>query len=45
MRLVIPQPAAGKAAPQTNDVDTDGRGLICIVDRHGDLDVLEFVRG
>lgn len=41
----IPQPAAGKAAPQTNDVDTDGRGLIYIVDRHGGFDVLEFARG
>lgn len=31
----IPQPAAGRAAPQTSDVDTDGRGLIYIVDRRG----------
>jgi len=41
----IPEPAAGKAAPQTNDVDTDARGLIYIVDRHGGFDVLEFARG
>jgi LVIVD repeat-containing protein len=41
----IPQPAAGKDAPQTNDVDTDGRGLIYIVDRHGGFDILEFARG
>ena len=41
----IPEPSAGKAAPQTNDVDTDGRGLIYIVDRHGGFDVLEFARG
>ena len=41
----IPGPAAGKAAPQTNDVDIDGRGLIYIVDRHGGFDVLEFARG
>jgi hypothetical protein len=40
----IPQPAAGKAAPQTNDVDVDSRGLIYIVDRYAGLDVLEFNR-
>ena len=41
----IPDPAPGKAAPQTNDVDTDGRGLVYIVDRHGGFDILEFARG
>ena len=41
----ISEPASGKAAPQTNDVDTDGRGLIYIVDRHCGFDVLEFARG
>jgi hypothetical protein len=41
----IPEPAAGKAAPQTNDVDVDGRGLIYIVDRYAGFDVLEFARG
>jgi hypothetical protein len=41
----IPEPAAGKAAPQTNDVDVDGRGLIYIVDRNAGFDVLEFAGG
>jgi hypothetical protein len=41
----IPDPAAGRAAPQTNDVDLDDRGLIYIVDRYDGLDVLEFARG
>jgi hypothetical protein len=40
----IPEPAAGKAAPQTNDVDVDDRGLIYIVDRYTGFDVLEFSR-
>jgi len=40
----IPQPAAGGAAPQTNDVDVDGRGLIYIVDRYAGFDALEFNR-
>src|SRR4051812_30491264 len=40
----IPEPAAGKAAPQTNDVDVDDRGLIYIVDRYSGFDVLEFKR-
>ena len=38
----IPEPAPGKAAPQTNDVDIDERGLIYIVDRYAGFDVLEF---
>lgn len=38
----IPEPAAGKAAPQTNDVDVDVRGLIYIVDRYSGFDVVEF---
>jgi hypothetical protein len=41
----IPEPAAGKAAPQTNDVDTDARGLVYIVDRFNGFDILEFDRG
>jgi hypothetical protein len=41
----IPEPAAGKAAPQTNDVDVDDRGLVYIVDRYTGFDVLEFSRG
>jgi hypothetical protein len=38
----IPEPAAGKACPQTNDVDVDGRGLIYIVDRYAGFDILEL---
>jgi hypothetical protein len=38
----IPQPAAGKAAPQTNDVDVDERGLVYIVDRYAGFDILEL---
>ena len=38
----IPEPAGGRAAPQTNDVMLDERGLIYIVDRHVGFDVLEF---
>ena len=40
----IPEPAAGKAAPQTNDVDVDERGLIYIGDRYAGFDILEFTR-
>jgi hypothetical protein len=40
----IPEPAPGKAAPQTNDVDLDDRGLIYIVDRYAGFDVLELAR-
>ena len=40
----IPQPAAGKAAPQTNDVDVDERGLVYLVDRYAGFDILEFSR-
>ena len=38
----IPEPAPGTAAPQTNDVDVDGRGLVTIVDRYAGFDILEF---
>jgi len=38
----IPDPVGGRAAPQTNDVILDARGLITIVDRHVGFDVLEF---
>ena len=38
----IPEPAAGKVAPQTNDVDVDERGLVYIVDRYAGFDILEF---
>src|SRR6266567_2299171 len=37
----IPPPVAGKAAPQSNDVALDERGLIYVVDRHVGFDVLE----
>jgi hypothetical protein len=40
----IPQPAAGKVAPQTNDVDVDERGLVYIGDRYTGFDILEFKR-
>jgi hypothetical protein len=38
----IPPPVTGRAAPQSNDVALDHRGLIYIVDRHVGFDVLEF---
>jgi hypothetical protein len=38
----IPDPVGGRAAPQSNDVMLDDRGLIYIVDRHVGFDVLEF---
>ena len=38
----IPQPAPGKAAPQSNDVDVDERGLIYLGDRYNGFDILEF---
>jgi hypothetical protein len=38
----IPEPVAGKSAPQTNDVALDDRGLIYTVDRWVGFDVLEF---
>ncbi|TMG78753.1 MAG: RNA polymerase subunit sigma-70 [Betaproteobacteria bacterium] len=41
----IPEPAAGKPAPQTNDVDVDKRGLVYIVDRYTGFDILEFNSG
>lgn len=41
----IPEPAGGRAAPQSNDVVLDDRGLIYLVDRHVGFDVLEFARG
>jgi hypothetical protein len=37
----IPQPAAGRSAPQTNDVEVDARGLVYIVDRYAGFDILE----
>ena len=38
----IPDPAPGKVAPQSNDVDVDQNGLIYLVDRYAGFDVLEF---
>jgi hypothetical protein len=38
----IPEPATGKAAPQTNDIDVDERGVVYIVDRYTGFDILEF---
>jgi hypothetical protein len=38
----IPEPVAGRAAPQSNDVMLDSRGLIYVVDRHVGFDILEF---
>ena len=40
----IPEPAPGKAAPQSNDVDVDQRGLIYLGDRYSGFDVLELSR-
>jgi len=40
----VPEPAPGKAAPQTNDVDTDDRGLVYIVDRYNGFEILELKR-
>jgi hypothetical protein len=37
----IPDPVAGRAAPQSNDVVLDARGLIYVVDRLAGFDVLE----
>ncbi len=38
----IPPPAAGRSAPQSNDVALDERGLIYMVDRHVGFDILEY---
>jgi hypothetical protein len=38
----IPEPARGRAGPQTNDVDVDDRGVIYVVDRGPRFDILEF---
>jgi hypothetical protein len=40
----IPEPAPGKVAPQTNDVDVDERGFVYTVDRYSGFDILEFNR-
>ena len=38
----IPEPVEGQAAPQSNDVMLDERGLIYMVDRNCGFDILEF---
>src|SRR5262249_27079609 len=38
----IPEPTAGRPAPQSNDVALDARGLIYLIDRHVGFDILEF---
>jgi hypothetical protein len=38
----IPEPVAGRSAPQSNDVALDDRGLIYVVDRLFGFDVLEY---
>jgi hypothetical protein len=38
----IPDPAAGKIAPQSNDVDVDENGLVYLVDRYAGFDILQF---
>ena len=40
----IPEPLAGEACPQSNDVDLDARGLIYLLDRDRGLDILEMTR-
>jgi hypothetical protein len=37
----IPAPRGGNPAPQTNDVDVDGRGLIYSIDRNAGFDIYE----
>ncbi len=38
----IPEPCNGRAAPQTNDVALDERGLIYLVDRWAGFDIVAF---
>jgi len=38
----IPEPVVGKAAPQSNDVMLNDRGLIYMVDRLVGFDILKF---
>jgi hypothetical protein len=44
MAWYVPEPRGGFAAPQSNDVDLDDRGLIYLADRNCGLDVLELER-
>ncbi len=38
----IPEPVGGNTGPMSNDVDTDGRGLVYLMDRFAGFDILEF---
>jgi len=38
----IPEPVAGEASPQSNDVEVDERGLIYLIDRNNGFDILEY---
>lgn len=38
----IPRPTGGNRYPQSNDVFVDPRGVVCLMDRHEGLDLLEF---
>ena len=38
----VPDPVAGRSAPQSNDVILDERGLVCMVDRLVGFDILEY---
>jgi len=38
----IPEPVAGEASPQSNDVEVDGQGLIYLLDRNVGFDILEY---
>ncbi|QIB36255.1 RNA polymerase subunit sigma-70 [Ancylobacter pratisalsi] len=38
----IPKPAPGHAAPQSNDVDVDERGIVYVLDRDNGLDIFAF---
>ena len=40
----FPDAGTGAPAPQTNDVDTDARGLVYMVDRFSGFDIVEFKR-
>lgn len=38
----IPEPVGENTGPMSNDVDTDGRGLVYLMDRFAGFDILEF---
>lgn len=38
----IPEPVAGNASPQSNDVDLDNNGLVYLLDRNNGLDIIEY---